>query len=51
MYSIRFYIQNLDIYRLDSDKYFVDIKEILPPLKSIEGLGENVAIEIIKKYI
>ena len=49
MYLRGFKIQRVDIYKSDSDKFIIDENGILPPLKSLEGLGENVARKIIEE--
>lgn len=56
MYARGYKIQNVDLYKSHSDKFIIDENGILPPLKSLEGLGENVARKIveernIKKFI
>ncbi|MCK9443608.1 MAG: PolC-type DNA polymerase III [Tissierellaceae bacterium] len=49
MYLRGFKIQRVDLYRSDSDKFIIDENGILPPLKSLEGLGENVARKILEE--
>ena len=53
MYARGYKIQNVDLYKSDSDRFTIDENGILPPLKSLEGLGENVARKIVerKKYL
>lgn len=46
MYSRGFKFTNVDLYTSDSDKFIIQDQGILPPLKSLEGLGENVARKI-----
>ena len=49
MYARGYNIQNVDIYKSDSDRFIIDENGILPPLKSLEGLGENVARKIVEE--
>ena len=49
MYSRGYKIQNVNLYKSDSDKFIIDENGILPPLKSLEGLGENVARKIVEE--
>ncbi len=49
MYARGYKIQNVDIYKSDSDRFIIDENGILPPLKSLEGLGENVARKIVEE--
>ena len=49
MYARGYKIQNVDLYKSDSDKFTIDENGILPPLKSLEGLGENVARKIVEE--
>ena len=49
MYSRGYKIQNVDLYKSDSDKFIIHEDGILPPLKSLEGLGENVARKIVEE--
>lgn len=44
------------MYKSDSDKFIIGNSAILPPLKGLEGIGENAARKIvegrnIKKFI
>ncbi len=49
MYARGYKIQNVDLYKSDSDRFLIDENGILPPLKSLEGLGENVARKIVEE--
>ncbi|MDR7856231.1 PolC-type DNA polymerase III [Tissierella sp.] len=49
MFARGYKIQKVDLYRSDSDKFIIDDNGILPPLKSLEGLGENVARKIVEE--
>jgi DNA polymerase-3 subunit alpha (Gram-positive type) len=49
MYARGYKIQNVDLYKSDSDRFAIDENGILPPLKSLEGLGENVARKIVEE--
>ena len=49
MYARGLKVKNVDLYKSDSDKFLIDENGILPPLKSLEGLGENVARKIVEE--
>lgn len=49
MYARGYRFQNVDLYKSDSDKFIIDDNGIVPPLKSLEGLGENVARKIVEE--
>ncbi|MGD9677155.1 MAG: PolC-type DNA polymerase III [Vulcanibacillus sp.] len=44
-----FYFQNVDLYKSDSTKFLVNnnLTTLIPPFKSISGIGENAANNII----
>lgn len=46
MYSRGYKVKKVDLYKSDSDKFLVTEEGILPPLKALEGVGENVARNI-----
>ncbi|WP_228370405.1 hypothetical protein [Gottschalkia acidurici] len=46
MYARGYNLKRVDLYRSDSDKFIVDGDGILPPLKSLDGVGENAARNI-----
>jgi DNA polymerase-3 subunit alpha (Gram-positive type) len=37
------------LYESDSDKFIIKDNAILPPLRSLQGVGENAAKNIVKK--
>src|SRR5699024_3559200 len=45
--GLEFY--NVDLYQSDSDKFIISNGFILPPLKCLEGLGENAAKRIVQE--
>ncbi|WP_353095271.1 PolC-type DNA polymerase III [Tissierella praeacuta] len=49
MYARGYKFQNVDLYKSDSDKFIIDEEGIIPPLRSLEGLGENVARKIVEE--
>ncbi|HZK33446.1 MAG TPA: PolC-type DNA polymerase III [Tissierellaceae bacterium] len=49
MYSRGFKFHNVDLYKSHSDNFIILNNAILPPLKSLEGLGENVARKIVEE--
>ncbi len=49
MYARGYKFQNVDLYKSDSDRFITDENGIIPPLKSLEGLGENVARKIVEE--
>lgn len=49
MYCRGFKFHNVDLYKSHSDKFIILDGKILPPLKSLEGLGENVARKIAEE--
>lgn len=49
MYCRGYKFVNVDLYKSDSDKFIITDDGILPPLKSLEGLGENVAKKIVQE--
>ncbi|MTI67477.1 MAG: PolC-type DNA polymerase III [Firmicutes bacterium] len=46
MYCRGFKFKKVDLYKSHSDKFLIVDGEILPPLKSLQGLGENAARSI-----
>lgn len=48
MYARGYKLKKVDLYKSDSDKFLVVDGEILPPLKALEGVGENAARNIVK---
>lgn len=49
MYARGYKIQKVDLYKSHSDRFLIDKNGIIPPLKSLEGLGENVARKIVEE--
>ncbi|OHW62798.1 DNA polymerase III PolC-type [Andreesenia angusta] len=49
MYARGFTFERVNLYKSDSDKFTLGEKGILPPLKSLEGVGENAARSIVKE--
>lgn len=47
MYKRGFGFQKVDLYKSHSDKFLIDKNTILPPLKSLDGVGENAARNIM----
>ncbi len=41
MYARGFKFERVDLYKSDSDKFLIGKDGILPPLKSLDGVGEN----------
>ncbi|KGG80843.1 DNA polymerase III PolC [Caloranaerobacter azorensis H53214] len=51
MYLRGFKFCKVDLYESDSDKFIITKRGILPPLKSLQGVGENAARSIVKERI
>lgn len=49
MYARGFKFQSVDLYNSDSDKFLIGKKGIIPPLKGLEGVGENAAKKIVEE--
>ncbi|KNF08857.1 DNA polymerase III PolC-type [Gottschalkia purinilytica] len=49
MYARGFKFEKVDLYKSDSDKFLIGDEGIIPPLKSLEGVGENAARNIVKE--
>ncbi|NLJ79180.1 MAG: PolC-type DNA polymerase III [Tissierellia bacterium] len=49
MYARGFQFERVDLYRSDSDKFLIGNDGILPPFKSLDGLGENAAKQIVEE--
>ncbi|MBN2796895.1 MAG: PolC-type DNA polymerase III [Clostridia bacterium] len=47
-YSRGFKIHKVDLYKSDSDNFIVTDEGLLPPLRSLQGVGENAARSIVK---
>lgn len=48
MYGRGFNFEKVDLYKSDSDKFLIGENGIIPPLKSLEGVGETAARNIVK---
>ncbi|MTI48033.1 PolC-type DNA polymerase III [Sporosalibacterium faouarense] len=51
MYARGFNFKKVDLYESDSDKFLIKEDGILPPLKSLQGVGENAAKSIAEERI
>ena len=49
MYARGLKFENVDLYRSDSDRFIIGEKGILPPLKGLDGVGENAARKIVEE--
>ena len=49
MYARGYKIQKVDLYKSDSDEFIIHEDGILPPLKCLEGLGQNAAKNIVEE--
>lgn len=49
VYCRGFKFLKVDLYESDSDKFIIKDNAILPPLRSLQGVGENAAKNIVKK--
>lgn len=49
MYCRGYKFERVDIYKSDSDKFKIGEKGIIPPLKALEGVGENVSRSIARE--
>jgi DNA polymerase-3 subunit alpha (Gram-positive type) len=49
MYARGFKFENVDLYKSDSDKFLIGENGIIPPLKSLDGVGETVARKIVEE--
>ena len=49
MYARGFRFEKVDLYRSHSDKFYVGKDGILPPLKGLDGVGENAARTIVEE--
>lgn len=47
MYARELEFERVDLYKSDSDKFLVGEKGLIPPLKSLQGVGENAARSIV----
>ncbi len=49
MYSRGYGFKKVDLYKSDSDKFLLRDKGIIPPLKSLQGVGETASRNIVKE--
>jgi DNA polymerase III subunit alpha, Gram-positive type len=49
MYARGYEFERIDVYKSDSDKFTLGKDGINPPLKSLDGVGENAARSIVKE--
>jgi len=49
MYCRGFKFYKVDLYKSDSDKFQLESDGIIPPLKSLQGVGENAARNIVEE--
>lgn len=49
MYARGFTFDALDLYKSDSDKFIIGDNGIIPPLKTLEGVGETAARKIVEE--
>lgn len=49
MYARGFKFENVDLYRSHSDRFIIGENGILPPLKGLDGVGENAARKIVEE--
>lgn len=47
LYARGFKIHKVDLYKSDSDKFIVTDEGLLPPLRALQGVGENAARGIV----
>src|SRR5699024_1244325 len=49
MYCRGYNFENVDLYKSHSDKFLIGTNGIIPPLKTIEGVGGRAARNIVKE--
>ncbi|WP_416198002.1 MAG: PolC-type DNA polymerase III [Sporanaerobacter sp.] len=49
MYCRGFKFEKVDLYKSDSDKFIIGENGIIPPLKSLQGMGETAARNIVEQ--
>lgn len=49
MYARGYKFENVDLYRSHSDRFIIGENGILPPLKGLDGVGENAARKIVEE--
>src|SRR5699024_3053337 len=48
MYERGYRFQKVDLYRSDAKNFIVDGDSLIPPFNSVDGLGTNAALNIVK---
>ncbi len=51
MYARGLEFERVDLYKSDSDKFLIGEKGLIPPLKSLQGVGENAARSIAEERV
>ena len=49
MYARGLKFEKVDLYKSDSDKFLIGTNGIIPPLKTLEGIGENAARKLVEE--
>lgn len=49
MYARGYNFERVDLYKSDSDQFLIGDNGILPPLKSLEGMGEKAAKKLVEE--
>lgn len=49
MYARGFGFERIDLYKSDSDKFIIGNEGIIPPLKTLDGVGETAARKIVEE--
>ncbi len=49
MYARGLKFEKVDLYKSDSDKFLIGSDGIIPPLKTLEGIGENAARKLVEE--
>jgi DNA polymerase-3 subunit alpha (Gram-positive type) len=49
MYARGLKFEKVDLYKSDSDKFLIGNEGIIPPLKTLEGIGENAARKLVEE--
>ena len=51
MYARGFKLQKVDLYKSHNDKFLLNNEGILPPLRALQGVGENAARNILQERV
>ncbi|MBC7087325.1 MAG: PolC-type DNA polymerase III [Tissierellales bacterium] len=49
MYARGLTFERVDLYKSDSDRFLIGQNGIIPPLKTLEGIGENAARKLVEE--